>query len=272
VNICIYSISTKTNLMKKYFFELLPFVATTLLLAIIISSSLSCSKTNSNSGSNSTDTVPAIYKKIYGATSITVDGDYVTIKSKGLPDHKSPYYAGTQWASTLDTAYGGSNPSYSKNPNSIAEQDYTFKIPLHPTSASTKQATSLGPIGISLNGVPFYNQYNGQNNPLTVEINSFDQYNGHPDQTDAYHYHVEPLFLTANKGEDAFLGFLLDGFPVYGPMENGNTITDADLDAYHGHTTPTADYPNGVYHYHITADDPYINGNGYYGTPGTVSH
>jgi len=143
---------------------------------------------------------------------------------------------------------------------------------LHPASASSKQATSLGPIGVSLNGVPFYNQYNGQNNPLTVEINSFDQYNGHPDQSDAYHYHIEPLYLTEKKGKDAFLGFLLDGFPVYGPMENGVLITDADLDAYHGHTTATADYPNGIYHYHITAADPYINGNGFYGTPGTVSH
>jgi hypothetical protein len=258
--------------MKKDFFKPL-FLATIILLAaVIISSFISCSKSNSNSGSNSTDSVPAIYKKIYGATSITSDGTFITIKSTALPDHKSPYYAGTQWASTLDTAYDGSNSNYSKNPNSIGQQNYVFKIPLHPVSASTKQATSLGPIGVSLNGVPFYNQYNGQNNPLTVEINSFDQYNGHPDQSNTYHYHIEPLYLTKTKGKDALLGFLLDGFPVYGPMENGALITDADLDAYHGHTSATADYPNGIYHYHITAEDPYINGNGYYGTPGTVSH
>jgi hypothetical protein len=45
----------------------------------------------------------------------------------------------------------------------------------------------------------------------------------------------------------------------------------ADLDAYHGHTSVTADYPNGVYHYHITADAPYINGAGFYGTKGSVT-
>jgi hypothetical protein len=28
----------------------------------------------------------------------------------------------------------------------------------------------------------------------------------------------------------------------------------------------TADYPNAIYHYHVTNSDPYINGNGYYGT------
>jgi hypothetical protein len=63
----------------------------------------------------------------------------------------------------------------------------------------------------------------------------------------------------------------LDGFPVYGPTENGKLLTSADLDAYHGHTTVTADFPNGIYHYHFTADYPYLNGNGFYGTSGTVS-
>ena len=35
----------------------------------------------------------------------------------------------------------------------------------------------MGPIGVSLNGVPFYNQYAGGGAPLSNEINSFDQYN-----------------------------------------------------------------------------------------------
>jgi hypothetical protein len=48
-------------------------------------------------------------------------------------------------------------------------------------------------------------------------------------------------------------------------------LTTAGLDAYHGHFHATADYPNGIYHYHITADAPYINGSGFYVTPGTVT-
>jgi hypothetical protein len=67
------------------------------------------------------------------------------------------------------------------------------------------------------------------------------------------------------------LGFLLDGFPVYGPLENSITITNADLDAYHGHTHATADFPNGIYHYHFTAAAPYLNGSGFKGTAGTVT-
>jgi len=62
---------------------------------------------------------------------------------------------------------------------------------LNPSEASTKQATSLGPIGVSVNGVVFYNQYAGPNNQaLTNEINSFDQFLGHPQQSGQYHYHV----------------------------------------------------------------------------------
>ncbi len=54
-------------------------------------------------------------------------------------------------------------------------------------------------------------------------------------------------------------------------LKMGDTITNAELDAYHGHFTPTADFPQGIYHYHITAADLYINGSGFYGTAGTVS-
>ena len=214
----------------------------------------------------------AIYKRIYGATSVTAQGAFVVITSTGLPDHKSPYYQGTVWADSMYEAYNGTNPKYASAPGRIAASNMVFKIPFHPAEAATKQATPLGPIGISLNGVPFFNQYNGQGNPLTVEINSFDQWNGHPTPMNAYHYHAEPTWLTKNKGADALLGFLLDGFPVYGPMESGKTIANSDLDSYHGHFGPTADYPKGIYHYHITAADPYINGDGFFGTPGTVSH
>jgi hypothetical protein len=149
---------------------------------------------------------------------------------------------------------------------------YTFKIPLSPKVASTHSATPLGPIGVSLNGVPFFNQYAGPSQPLTNEIVSFDQYYGHPQQSGQYHYHVEPLYLTTVKAtKSSLLGFLLDGFPVYGPQENGAAVATASLDAYHGHTHATTEYPSGIYHYHITDTDPYINGSGFYGTAGTVT-
>lgn len=239
--------------------------------ALLICAAPGCKKDDTPSDPVNTGTSLDVYKKLYGASSVTQDGDFVVIKSNGLPDHKSPYYQGTQWAAARYEAYNGSNANWMQNPNKIAQGDYTFRIPLHPKEAANKAATPLGPIGISLNGVPFFNQYAAQMAPLTNEVNGFDQYGGHPQQQGMYHYHVEPLYLTANKGKDALLGFLLDGFPVYGPMENGAEITNGDLDQYHGHVKATADYPDGIYHYHITSADPYLNGNGFYGTPGTVT-
>lgn len=215
--------------------------------------------------------VPDVYKKIYGATEIYVEGTNIVIKTKGRPDHKSPYYKGTAWESTLYEAYNGTNTKFSVNPNTISEINLTFKIPMSPAVDASHAETPLGAIGVSLNGVAFFNQYAAQRAVLTNEINGFDQYEGHPQQQGQYHYHVEPTYLTKLKGKDALLGFLLDGFPVYGPLENGKTITNTDLDKYHGHTAPTADYPNGIYHYHITAEDPYLNGSGFYGKSGTVT-
>lgn len=145
---------------------------------------------------------------------------------------------------------------------------------MEPKVASNHVATPLGPIGIALNGVPFFNQYAGPNNQeLKGEMATFDQFYGHPQQSGIYHYHVEPLQLTTVKStKSGLVGFLLDGFPVYGPEEeDGSVVSNDNLDVYHGHTHPTIDYPNGTYHYHFTTEAPYLNGNGFYGTPGTIS-
>ncbi|NQV76245.1 MAG: YHYH protein [Bacteroidetes bacterium] len=248
-----------------------------ILPAFIAIALFSCSKSSNKTitpeiSSTATAPVPDVYKKIYGATSITSDGTYITIKSKGIPDHTSPYYATSNslYENFSGTTFAGA--TFSKNPNSISEKTYSFKIPVNPKVAASHQATPLGPIGVSLNGVPFFNQYAGPNQPLTNEIISFDKYWGHPAPGGMYHYHVEPLFLTTVKAsKSALLGYLLDGFPVYGPEEFGLTVDESKLDMYHGHTNPTTEYPNGIYHYHVTNKDPYINGSGYYGTPGTIS-
>ncbi|GAA3654228.1 YHYH protein [Flavivirga jejuensis] len=213
--------------------------------------------------------ITSILSKFEGTgLSYAVNGDIVTFTTKDLPNHTSPYWPINN---SLYEAYNGTNSNWNQNPNVISEQNIVFTISLHPAEAANKQATGLGPIGISRNGIVFFNQYAGPDQPLTNEINSFDQWLGHPTGTDIYHYHIEPTYLTNEFGEDAFLGLLADGFPVYGPVENGKIITNDDLDVYHGHTSITADFPDEIYHYHITSEDPYINGNGYFGTPGNIS-
>jgi hypothetical protein len=223
--------------------------------------------------SNISYDVPAVYSKIYGATSIYIEGDEVVIKTNGRPDHQSPYYLNTEWESTLwvdDT-----RPSFTQAPgNEVSTVNYTFRIPKNPQETSSHATLGAATIGVAINGVPFFNQFQMTNTAITTtsgEYLSFDLYGGHPTPLNEYHYHIEPNYLTAIQGSDALMGFMLDGFPIYGPVENGVTLVTADLDAYHGHTGVTEDYPGGIYHYHITADFPYINGNGYYGTQGSWS-
>lgn len=249
------------------------FITIAISLTIIATATFMACKKDDNTSTITTTTnatLPTIFSKFNSSVTISVEGNYVVLKTNDIPDHKSPYFATTD--SRYET-YNGSNTAYAKNPNSIITQSLTFKIPINPTVASTHSATPLGPMGISINGIAIFNQYAGGGVALTGEINSFDQYNGHPQASGQYHYHVEPTYITSAKGKSALIGFLLDGFPIYGPLENGVTLTSSSsiLDVYHGHTSATADYPNGIYHYHITADAPYINGNGYYGTSGTVT-
>ena len=244
-------------------------------LVIMLSTFYACSSSDEaqevedNTPTSTNYDITSILPKFDGidAVSYSVSGNTVTFITTDLPNHKSPYWG---VGHAMYEAYNGTNTNWNQNPNFIGEQNITFTIPLKPAEATNKSATPMGPIGISRNGVVFFNQYAAGGAPLTGEINSFDQYLGHPAGTQ-YHYHIKPTFLTNTFGEDAFLGLLSDGFPVYGSLENGKTITNDDLDAYHGHTSVTADFPNGIYHYHITNEDPYLNGSGFYGTAGSVT-
>ena len=183
----------------------------------------------------------------------------------------APYYptGNPLYEAFSGTTFGGT--TFNQNPNTIATQNITLKIPANPVMASTHSATPMGVIGVALNGVPFFNQYAAGNSPLTNEMTSFDKYWGHPQMQGMYHYHVEPLYLTTVIAtKSSLMGFLLDGFPVYGPQETGGSAPST-LDDYHGHTHATVEYPGGIYHYHFSTAAPYLNGNGFWGTAGTVT-
>jgi YHYH protein len=150
---------------------------------------------------------------------------------------------------------------------------FRYVIPLCPKGAGRTTPTELGVIGVSVEGVPLYNQYAAGGLPIGLgELDTFDQWNGHPDPSGVYHHHKTPYFLTRvlHRNNNRILGYLLDGFPVYGPIENGRYVRNDELDAAHGHRHRTVDFggPEGMYHYHFTDTFPYINGAGYRGTPG----
>jgi hypothetical protein len=221
---------------------------------------LACKK-NDSTPSSSSSSVPEVFKKFSSSVEIYAEGDFIVLKTKDVPNHKSPYWGSS--SANYETPQSG----MTVNPNSIKEQNYVLKIPKNPKENTSSAATPLDAIGIAVNGVVLFNQYAGPNQPLDNEIKTFDRYNGHPAIQNNYHYHIEPKYITNNDAN--LVGFLLDGFPVYGKKDADGTTPV--LDANNGHFGVTPDYPNGIYHYHITDNAPYICG-GYKGTKGTVTN
>ena len=124
------------------------------IVCLVMLIGMGCNKDSNSNTSTTTATVPAVFKKFATTVVISSDGNFITLKSNGVPDHKSCYFA------TSDSryeAYNGSNPAFNKNPNSIGTKSFVFKIPANPTLDAAHQPTPLGPIGIAVNGVAIYN-------------------------------------------------------------------------------------------------------------------
>lgn len=122
------------------------------------------------------------------------------------------------------------------NPNTPANQDFTFKITRQPVqNTGTLVTAPLGHIGVWRNGVSIFNardgmSYNNQGvwnrDALVFEGSSFDACLGHPAPNGEYHHHVNPACLyNASEGtvHAPLLGYAFDGFPIYGAYGFANT-------------------------------------------------
>lgn len=184
------------------------------------------------------------------------DETALIIRSQGYPNHPTAIFPN------------------SGNPNEIRVQDFTFRLPLKPQLADHITRLPMGPIGMALNGVVFFNPFE-QGGMNAVEGYSevwLDSCCGHPQQSGVYHYHKYPTCVKSPFKDDGqqhspIIGFGFDGFPVYGPYESkgqqAKDLSDAQaLDVCSGHR----DDQRG-YHYHVTPGRfPYILG-GYAGVP-----
>jgi hypothetical protein len=175
---------------------------------------------------------------------VEVSDDFFIVHSNGIPDHST-----------------GPFPNRF-NPNRILAQNYTFKIPRNPVKAEAVTRLPMGPIGVAINGVPFYNPYTRDGRDASKN-EVFDACCGHPDPRGRYHYHIYPRCIhTSFKDEPGkhspLIGFAFDGFAIYGPNGEGGK-PPTDLDECNGHSDPLRGY-----HYHVSAKFPYILG-GYRG-------
>jgi len=184
------------------------------------------------------------------SVTISFDGDQVTIESTALPNHTSPYWEDSH------PLYIEPVVAVAQTPGRIGgDRSYTLTAPLTPELAATGTATGLGPIGISVTGVPIFNDQEGPNRPLEeVIVETFD-YAGAHNGPSGYHYHIEAYDVPENTvlshDDEQLVGIMSDGFLIYGRKEmDGTYPTDLDDSGGHFGVTP---HSNGeeIYHYHI---------------------
>lgn len=174
---------------------------------------------------------------------VTLTDKHVVIESDGIPRHKT---------ADFPTSY---------NPNKILKQSYRFLLPREPKIAEKTTKLPMGPIGVSVGGIPFYNPYTREGNDAVsgpfAEV--FDSCCGHPDQLGRYHYHKYPVCVKSPFKDEAgkhspLIGYAFDGFAIYGPNgEVGKPATG--LDECNGHSDSVRGY-----HYHVTEKFPYLVG------------
>lgn len=192
---------------------------------------------------------------------VSHDSRFINIDSQGYPNHPTAKFPN------------------SGNPNSISVQDFHFRLPLEPKLSGKVTRVPMGPIGMALNGVVFFNPFEagGMNAVAGYSEVWLDSCCGHPQQHGVYHYHKYPScvkspFPDDGKQHSPIIGFAWDGFPIYGPYEDAGVMAKdlkgtTALDVCNGHQDKVRGY-----HYHVTPGRfPYIIG-GYAGIPETSNN
>lgn len=209
---------------------------------------------------------------------ITVSDGSFRFESDGIPNHELPDQFLVPQEGNFTPPVGEDEVTATDTSVAVVESPVDQTITLTPTYIDETTDTPLGIIGVTISGAQLFNDYEDQDRSFVAVDDNFsvdgvffvDSCNGHPlalaaDGTGQgqYHYHGIPYCLTDVidvEGEhSSILGFLVDGFPFYGPQDEGGiSITSDDLDACSGHVGPTPEFPEGIYHYHITEDrSPY---------------
>ena len=179
-----------------------------------------------------------------------------TVSGNGLPK-STP--TGRFPIAPSDDAY-----AYDRNPNSIERQIVALVLPARPKVAARASCLPMGMIGVAVNGVAIFNALDDSHRDA-VAHETQDLCGGHPQRRGIYHYHSIPACLAGStvKAQKRLVGYALDGFPIFGPRgENGGPLTDAELDACHGHVARVRLHGRWVrtYHYHATLEYPYTLG------------
>jgi YHYH protein len=153
---------------------------------------------------------------------------------------------------------------YDRNPNAILEQSMAVTLPARPEALPNARCAP-GAVGILLSGAVLFNALDAPGRDAVAhEIQ--DKCDGHPQPTGIYHYHSLSACAEGPRitgAHSALAGYAIDGFGIYGRYgEGGKALSNADLDACHGHAHEIMwdGTTVNMYHYHATDEFPYVVG------------
>lgn len=213
---------------------------------------------------------------------MSTDKKYRHFKGNGLPRTlmgNFPVQQGTAAYPYYAALPGGTDPSTGQDyqPNGTADEVYiapynlTSTLPLNPVPTGYHPINALI-VGITLTGSVIHletaaDSNNNWYNPTNVL--PLDQCWGHPYRNQYHHHAIGGWKCSPNQqgkgksGHSPLFAYALDGFGIYGPRdEDGEMITNAQLDKCHGHVGPVM--WNGkktvIYHYHLNREYPFSVG------------
>lgn len=231
-----------------------------------------------STGSGVDDTTEAVRNAQWGDNvTITIENGYFRYQSNSIPNHA----LNAEYIMPDDFTPCVPHPTPECSHIEPVEQaikgvPVDVKIPTRPVKIAETSATPFGAMGVSISGSPIYNPYEGDG--VTVAMNAnftmtnsegkqipfMDDCHGHPapHPREQYHYHGLPpcvvVQLRQENGPSRIIGFAFDGFPIYGDRDiNGNPIDPQTLDQCNGITSPTPEFPQGIYHY-VLLDVPTV--------------
>ncbi len=186
-----------------------------------------------------------------GVQQIYSSSNWVYIRSSGLGSHvMGPWYLNAARTTTF--------------PNLPVNMKVLYRLPLYPAVGSSNTLTSLGVIGYFVDGVAMFDSRDGyvyvngsetssgtgywNRDAYVNESVTFDPGNAHQQQTGTYHYHANPPALRYLLGDNVdynatskiysestnaptkhspIIGWVSDGFPIYGPYGYSNATNPA---------------------------------------------
>lgn len=182
-----------------------------------------------------------------------VQGDTRVLKGNDLP---VGYDTGTFPVAADDPAY-----AFKPDPSSIVASDYEFELPANPSPAAEPGCVG-GEVGVLLSGVVLFSPVDADNHDaIAQEVE--DGCQGHPNEFGYHHHWVSTCVDDSGTGQSPVVGFAFDGYPITGHRgEDGQVLTNADLDECHGTTSPIELDGKTVtmYHYAAAWEFPYAVG------------